>query len=142
MEEGRKKIVKQVVIFVVTFAVAFFGTKYVMSSFNSGNSELEKAVTEINKECPKLIDNETRLDSATSVDNTFQYNYTLVNFSKGDPTVDIESAKKAIRASAQNNFDTNPAMKNFREKDVSLKYSYKDKTGKDLFDFTIKTSNK
>ncbi len=138
MEEGRKKIVLQVVIFVVAFAIAFFGTKYVMSSMKSGDSELQKAVIEINKDCPKVIDAETRLDSANTFDNTFQYNYTLVNFSKDDPKLDIETVKKGIQSSAQENYNVNQAMKNFREKDVSLKYSYKDKTGKELFDFTIK----
>jgi flagellar biosynthesis/type III secretory pathway M-ring protein FliF/YscJ len=142
MEQGKKKIVVQVVIFIVAFALAFFGTKYVMSSFKSSNPELEKAVTEMNKQCPQVIDNETRLDSASTFDNTFQYNYTLINFAKGDPKLDVETVKKAIRASAQENFDVNPAMKTFREKDVSLKYNYKDKTGKDIFDFTIKTNNK
>ncbi len=142
MEEGKKKIVTQVILFMVVFAIAFFGTKYVVSSFNSDNSELQKAVADMNKDCPKVIDNETRLDSVNTFDNTFQYNYSLVNFSKGDPKLDIENVKKAIRSSAQENFDVNPAMKSFRDKDVSLKYSYKDKTGKDLFDFTIKTNKK
>lgn len=35
MEAGKKKIIQQVVLFVVVFAIAFFGTKYVMSKLNS-----------------------------------------------------------------------------------------------------------
>jgi hypothetical protein len=142
MEEGKKKVVAQVVLFIVVFTIGFFGTKYVMSSFNSGNSELKKAVADMNKDCPKLIDAETSLDSATTFDNTFQYHFTLFNFSKGDPELDIESVKKGIQFSAQENYDTNPTMAGFREKDIELKYSYKDKDGKDLFDFTIKTNKK
>jgi len=111
MEEGKKKIVTQVVLFIVVFAVAFFGTKYVMSGLKSGNPELEKAVAEMNKDCPKAIDSETRLDSANTFENTFQYNYTLINFTKGDPKLDLESIKKGIQASAQENLEVNPTMK-------------------------------
>ncbi|MGL2966650.1 hypothetical protein [Flavobacterium sp. XGLA_31] len=35
MEEGNKKKIVQVILFIVTFAVAFFGTKYVMSRLKS-----------------------------------------------------------------------------------------------------------
>ena len=142
MQEGNRKLVVQVVIFVVAFAIAFFGTKYVMSSFKSSDSELEKAVVKMNKGCPKVIDAETRLDRASTFDNTLQYHYSWFNFSEGDPNLEMEEVEKRIRNSAQENFDSNPGMKRLREKNVSLKYSYKDKTGKDLFDFTIKTSNK
>lgn len=31
MENGKKKLYIQVVIFIVVFAIAFFGTKYIMS---------------------------------------------------------------------------------------------------------------
>ncbi len=142
MQEGNKKLVVQVVIFVVAFAIAFFGTRYVMSNFKSADSELKKEALKLNKDCPKLIDKETRLDSANTFDSTFEYHFSLINFSKGDANLDVDGVKKMIRASAQENFDTNPEMKSFRDKNVSLKYSYKDKTGKDLFDFTIKASNK
>ncbi len=142
MEEGKKKLVLQVVIFIVAFAIAFLGTKYIMSGFQSGDAELKKAVTELNRDTPKLIDRETRLDSVSTFDLTLQYHYSLVNISKGDSKLDNESVSNAIRQSAQENFDTNPEMKNFRDKGVSLKYSYKDKTGQDLFDFTIKSNKK
>jgi len=142
MEDGQKKLVSQIVLFIVVFAIAFFGTKYVMSALKSENSELKKAVAELNKDCPKVIDSETRLDSASTFDNTFEYHFTLINFSKVDPKLNIESVKKEIQYSAQKNYDTNPAMAGFREKDVLLKYSYKDKAGKALFDFTVKTNKK
>jgi flagellar biosynthesis/type III secretory pathway M-ring protein FliF/YscJ len=142
MEEGKKKIVTQVVLFIVVFAIAFFGTKYVMSNLNSSNPELGKAVAEMNKQCPQVIDADTRLDSTSTFEDTFQYHYSLVNFSKEDSKLDVENVKKTIQKLAQENFDINPAMKNFREKQVSLKYTYKDKTGKYLFDFTIKANNK
>ena len=141
MEAGNKKLAIQVVLFVVVFAMAFLGTKYVVSGFNSADGHLKKTAAEMNKECPKLIDAETRLDSTSAGDNIFEYHYSLVNFLKGDPNLDVARVKNGIRQSAQENFDANPELKEFREQKVSLKYSYKDKAGKDLFDFTIKSNN-
>lgn len=43
MEQGNKKLLGQVVLFIVVFAVAFFGTKYVMSQFKSkASSEIKE----------------------------------------------------------------------------------------------------
>lgn len=43
MEKGNKKLYVQIAIFVVVFAMAFLGTRYVMSEFKS------KASNEINE---------------------------------------------------------------------------------------------
>lgn len=139
MEKGKNKSVIQIIIFAVTFVIAFFGTKYVMSGFSSKNVQLEKMAAEMNKDCPKQMDAETRLDSANVFDNTFQYNFSLVNFSKEDPSVDIESVKNFVETNAQHNLDSNTQMKYFREKDVTVKYNYKDKKGEHVFDFSIKS---
>jgi hypothetical protein len=41
MEKGNKKLMVQVIIFVVVFVVGFLGTKYVMTQFKS-NGNVEK----------------------------------------------------------------------------------------------------
>jgi DNA-binding transcriptional regulator of glucitol operon len=41
MDQNNKKLLKQVLIFIVVFAIAFLGTKYVMSSFNSKESTVK-----------------------------------------------------------------------------------------------------
>lgn len=137
MEESKKKIISQVAIFAVTFIVAFFGTQYLMKSFNSSDKELMKISDDMNKKCPIMIDNETQLDNSKVFDNTLQYNYTLINVVKNDSSFDLVGAKKFIMKNAQDNLDNRPEMKSYREKKVALKYNYKDKNGKKLFDFTI-----
>lgn len=42
MEQGNKKLYTQIVIFVVVFAIAFLGTKYVMSQLKSKAPEAVK----------------------------------------------------------------------------------------------------
>ena len=66
MPENNKKLVNQIVLFVVVFAIAFFGTKYVVASFKAENSKLKKEALELNRRGPQLIDSETRLDSTTA----------------------------------------------------------------------------
>jgi hypothetical protein len=141
MEESKKKIISQVAIFAVTFIVAFLGTQYLMKSFNSSDKELMKISDDMNKKCPIMIDNETQLDNSKVFDNTLQYNYTLINVVKNVSSFDLVGAKKFIMKNAQDNLDNSPEMKSYREKKVALKYNYKDKSGKKLFDFTI-NSNK
>ena len=137
MEESKKKIISQVAIFAVTFIVAFLGTQYLMKSFNSSDKELMKISDDMNKKCPIMIDNETQLDNSKVFDNTLQYNYTLINVVKNVSSFDLVGAKKFIMKNAQDNLDNRPEMKSYREKKVALKYNYKDKNGKNLFDFTI-----
>ena len=142
MEESKKKIISQVIITILTFLVAFFGTRYLMSNFNSADKELKKIAIEINKSAPTMIDKDTRLDNVSVFENTLQYNYTLINIAKDDAGLDLDGAKKFIMKNAQDNLDNRPEMKDYREKKIALKYNYKDKNGKHLFDFTVKTNKK
>ncbi|HLA56811.1 MAG TPA: hypothetical protein VK623_11950 [Flavobacterium sp.] len=130
--------ISTIIIFVVTFAIAFFGTKYLFSG-NAVDRQLKKTAIEMNKKCPVNVDNETRLDSVASHEGAqIQYNYTLLNHVKEDTTIDYNAAKKYVLNNAQQNLDTNPQMEDFRKHDVAMKYRYNDKNGKFLFDFTIK----
>ena len=89
-----------------------------------------------------MVDKDTRLDNASVFENTLQYNYTLINIAKDDAGLDLDGAKKFITKNAQDNLDNRPEMKTYRENKISLKYNYKDKNGKNLFDFTIKANKK
>lgn len=139
MEQSKKKIISQVAIFIVTFAVAFFGTQYLMSNSNSVDKNLKKQALELNRSCPMMVDKDTRLDKIVALENnTIQYNYSLINVVKSDPKFNVEAVKKYIKSKSQENLNTNPEMKEYREKEVSLNYYYKDKNGKFLLDFIIK----
>lgn len=142
MEKASKSRLSAVLIFAVTFAIAFFGTKYLFSG-NSDDAKLKEIAAQINKSCPVVVDSETRLDNTEAFDGAkIQYNYTLLNVTKGDSTVNISDTKKFIEGQSQQNLDTNPQMHAFREMDITMKYHYKDKNGQFLFDFTIKPKNK
>lgn len=143
MESKNKKLYFQIILFTITFIVAFFGTQYLIKRFKSNDNELKKTADDINKSCPVMIDQETRLDRVAFLNDTlFQYNYTLVNIAKNDTNFNIEKVKQFVESQSQENLDNNAAMKYQRENYVSLMYQYKDKNNKDLFNFTIRSKNK
>lgn len=142
MEKSTKSTLTSVAVFVVTFAVAFFVARYFFSG-NSVDTEIEKMAETLNKNCPVQIDPDTRLDQIEALGNkTVGYHYTLVNIAKEDTTVNFTEAKAFVMQRSQQNIDEGPLMKDFREKDITQKYMYKDKNGQPVFDFIIKPTNK
>jgi len=136
---AKKKIVLQSLIFAITFIIAFFGAKYLFSkNENTPNAMLVEASQEMNKTMPKMIDAETRLDSTSVERETLNYHYTLINMLKDSSKMDFEAVKSTMLKKAQENIDTNPAMKDYRENNISLHYIFKDKEKNKLFDYTVK----
>jgi len=105
--------------------------------------EVAKASEEMNKQCPMVIDADTRLDNTMVTDNPVKltYNYTVVTVEKKTNEPQINTVKEAMMKTTQNSVDTNPQMKFYRENKVPLTYSYKDKNGDFLFDFTVTPQN-
>lgn len=111
---------------------------------NNIYNQVAIASEEINKRCPMVVDTDTRLDNTAAMDNpvTLIYNYTIVTFSKAEIEGEIASVKEEMKKSLQNMVETSPDMKFFRDNRIPLKYSYKDKDGVFVFDFTITAGDK
>lgn len=87
-----------------------------------------EAASELNKSCPIMVDQQTRLDNVVALpDNAFQYNYTLVAYDKSE--INIDTVKKYIEPTLVNTVRTNPDLKSFREHNVTMIYNYRDKHG-------------
>ena len=100
------------------------------------DSQLIKVANEINKNCPFMVDEHTRLDNAMGgPGKSFAYFYTLVNHEAAE--LDIQSIKGNLRPFLINMVRTSEDMKSFRENKISLKYSYRDKSGVFLFSILI-----
>lgn len=140
---AKKRVIIQGVIFVVSFALAFFVAKYLFSiNKETPNDMLLKASKEMNATMPSMVDAETRLDSASVENLTLNYHYTLINVVKDSSDMDFDLVKKTMTAKAQENLDTNAAMKDYRENAISLHYIFKDKNQSDVFDYTVKHTTK
>ena len=84
MEKKSSKISPlQIVVFIVSFAVAYFAVDYFFSRNEATPNEMLVTVSkEMNKTMPKMMDAETRLDSTSVENSTLNYHYTLVNVVK------------------------------------------------------------
>ncbi len=127
----------------IAFAVAF-GLFFMIGYFAVGflekptyNKAMMEIASEMNKSCPIMIDNATRLDNSIVLpDNVFQYNYTLVNMTKD--SIMIDDLKNYLEPTIINFVKTNPDMKKMRDFKTTVNYYYKDKTGVYLFTISVK----
>jgi hypothetical protein len=100
------------------------------TSDNKGvdNVDMTKVANEINKKCPMTVDSITRLDNTAALfNNTFEYNFTILNADKAD--YDTNLLKEVVKLSALNNIKTNPQSKIFRDNSTSILYVYYDMNG-------------
>ncbi|MFT3793443.1 hypothetical protein [Flavobacterium sp.] len=145
MEQPKKPIGKQLLIFVVTFGLAFFGTKYVLPSILPKQTHQEKMmrtqIDEFNKKFPMEIEPGVRAENIEFIDvRTVQYNMTLMEIDKNSPKVLVESLKKLAMSNTQKYYNENPTMKAFRDNKITVRYFVMDADGKQLFQFDINNS--
>lgn len=100
------------------------------------NAQLKKEIAEMNRNCPQMIDEETRLDSMNLVkEKTLQYYYSLVKRSKKD--VDINAFSQFLKPNLIQHLRTNEQVRFMRENEVTMVYSYSDKKGIKIVDIPI-----
>ncbi|WP_163717458.1 hypothetical protein [Mangrovibacterium lignilyticum] len=89
---------------------------------------LMQTAQEMNKNCPFMVDAETRLDNAVAAPGKrLEYNYTLINTDKD--SIDIESFTDYLQPILVNNVKTHPDMASFRDNHIIMDYNYKDRNG-------------
>ncbi len=116
------------IIGVIVFVFVSFAIQQIFFKSPSFDKILVNTASEINKTCPLQVDQYTRLDNTVALpNNTFQYNYTLINTSKSE--VNIDTVKKYIEPDIINNVKTSPDLKLFRDNHTTMVYNYRDKNG-------------
>lgn len=137
--KGLKYWIGFTVAFAIFYAVGQLGGEKIAELFRKPvfDKVLMEVANEINKSCPIMVDNETRLDNSIALpDKVFQYNYTLISTLKD--SVDIESLKSYLEPNLKNFVKTNPDMQTMRENKTTLKYYYKDMNGSHIVTITIR----
>lgn len=128
MEKSKKDILIQTVSFAITFVIAFFAVQHFFFNDKNLEEQLTDAAREVNNISPKMVDEYSRLDSASAVsDQIFKYHYTLVNMSKTE--VNSDTVEKYIRPGIIENVKTSPDLKDFRDNKITMSYNYYDKNG-------------
>jgi hypothetical protein len=130
MEQKKKKNLLSIVIMVAVVVIAAnLGPKLFNSKenniLNENNTLSERAII-MNKDCPFMIDENTRLDSVTSPKkDVLQNNYTLLNDNVADINVDI--FKDIFKLEITNHLKSNKETEFFRKNNATLIYKYFDK---------------
>lgn len=128
LSEHKNKIIGGIVG-AIAFGLASFAVKHYFFKKPTFDKVLANAAIDLNKTCPIMIDNETRLDNAVAVSSHYlQYNYTLVNLSVEE--IDTIQAHKIIDSTIINDVKTKPELHMYRDHQVTMAYCYKDKDGK------------
>ncbi len=126
-QASNKQKMIQTAIGAVAAAIGYF---LIQQLFNKPTVDeaIMEAASEINKSCPIMLDKDTRLDNVLAMpNNSFQYNYTLVNFE--DNSIEVDELTDYLRPIIVNNIKTNPDMKWYRDNRVTFLYNYKDMNG-------------
>jgi hypothetical protein len=133
--DKRKKRL-EFIIGAIFFGVSYFAVQQLFFKVPSIDKVLMNAASEINKTCPIMVDEYTRLDNAVALPNsTFEYNYTILNHDKTE--INLDTAKKYIEPVLLKRVKTDPDSKFFRDKDVILLYNYRDKNGVFVVKYSI-----
>lgn len=136
MEKSPKPQILTIAAYAVAFAITFFLVQYFFFQEPNGEDYLQQAATEVNKSCPMMVDQETRLDGAEALPgNVFQYNYTLINMMAEG--VNVEGIKEILEPQITRQVVKNEQLKVFRDREVTMAYRYHDKTGAFLFDIQV-----
>jgi len=118
-------------IFIVTLIVSIplylFVKQWKIKQLPFNEFMLETAKN-INEDCPKMIDEHTRLDDVLAMPpNELIYNYTLVNIDMDD--VNINNVTPSLEAMLLKTVKENNEFKIFRENRTTITYRYFDKEG-------------
>jgi len=117
-----------IIVGVVAFAVASVVAQQLFFKPASFDKAMMEAANELNKSCPLMVDQETRLDNAAAMPgNIFQYNYTLINYDQSELVTD--TLRKYLEPGIINTIRTNPDLKIYRDNSVTMAYQYSDKKG-------------
>jgi hypothetical protein len=136
IKTNKRKQTLAFIIGAIFFGFSYFAVQQLFFKAPSIDKVLMNTASEINKTCPVMVDEFTRLDNAIALPNsTFQYNYSIINHDKTE--MNLDTAKKYIEPVLLNKVKTDPDLKYFRDNDVILVYNYRDKNGVFVVKYSI-----
>lgn len=101
---------------------------------------IEEEVAMVNKNCPKMLDEETRLEKVVfTKPSLIIYNYTLVNLSKQN--VDTSQFRTALWPGILSTIRVDKDLAGLREHQMNFEYRYYDKSKELIYTFKISPGN-
>ena len=136
----KKKLLNGKTILSVVIAMAtVYGVKAWLNKAPETKSQFEYAAEAVNKQCPMMIDSDTRINNAVTSGKEFKYFYTLVNTEAKD--FNKEVFDQTLKPSLVNNIKTHPDLKIYRDHKMIMQYNYADKNGVHLSQIDVTPSD-
>jgi hypothetical protein len=120
----------------IVAGIAVFMTFYlVFLKTNSPDRAVLKFAKEMNRQCPLMIDPETRLDKVNALaDNTLHFNYTIINHLKD--SLPVQNMKNYMEPAILDKIKASPTLNKYIKKNLTWVYSYNDRKGDFIFRIT------
>ncbi len=135
----KRKIISLILSGVGIFIGYFLVNQFVFKA-PSLDEKMMQMAGELNKNCPIMIDKDTRLDNSIALPgNAFLYNYTLINLTKDE--IDTAVFNANLRPTILNTIKTSPDLKVFRANNIEMQYNYKDKQGVFIYKFIFQSKD-
>ncbi len=133
----RNTVLLKPALWTILAAVFLISSQSGCSSNTTPLNAVELAAQRVNSRCPQMVDQITRMDSATVLsDSILQYHYTIVTQSK--ETVDVKSLTGFLVPGIIENIRESPGMKIQRDNLLTMIFSYRDKNGTLVTDITLR----
>lgn len=125
-----------ILIGAMAFAASYYYARQLFFKQPTAEQIMSESVADLNKNCPKLIDENSRLDSVHLLPGkVLQYNYTLVKLNKS--VVNMDTVKKYMVLKIIKNAKINPELKIYRNNQATLNYIFNDKDGEYVLDVSV-----
>lgn len=130
-------------LLIQVFLSSFLFTLFNLSAISTESSDtfrnnLVLEITDMNKDLPQYVDEETRLDNVQIEGNTIVYKYTLVNYSNYELSdSSIDSMYTLVKDNLCSSEDFRPAL----NQGYTANFTYLDKDGVKWKSFTVSKSD-
>jgi hypothetical protein len=117
--------------------------RFVAAYGQTPKGALELAALGVNTRAPMQIDQETRLDAAVAGPGRLQYLYTLTKYEPTSPGATGEMARRRpnMFVGIHKRTCTNSEIEDLRRTGATFQYTYRDRLGVTVWDFTISPSD-
>ena len=86
---------------------------------------MQEIVSDMNKDLPEMMDSDTRLDNVIAGEDSLTYNYTLINYLKGD--FEFNEIKNSLKEGIVKGICTSSDMEIYVNNNTTFYYQYFDK---------------
>lgn len=121
----------------LTGLILYFAAGFTAGYFQAQERAIDKVVSESNKDLPKMVDEETRLNSV-SIDQKlkiYKLNLSLINLMQSE--IDLSAVHQAFEKSIKPTTCSNETFSVFFADGYEINYVYKDKSGDVIANFTV-----